>query len=205
VGLGIKTDFCAFEAGDGCHYKAPKPVDVDLGLVMARALKLLSAKLVACDMARCGPTDAAVTLQIHEPDKHPRCGPADVEGFFCRLNAGSKQEERVAIDLTREVHSALEACYTQGRLDERSAAKADRLLVRKLRYGAYAPEFRRLMGCDPEAAKVPPLETDDQELLGRLQKQRDDARDNLELAGSACPLAALALRRLEHEIKPGGD
>jgi hypothetical protein len=201
VGFIIKTDFCAFLGGDECQYKAPKPEDVNLSLMMNEALRALSRKLIDCDRSRCGPVTAAVTLQTRT--KHPSCGPADVEGFFCRLSAEAPPDKRVAIELARNVHSQLDACYTQGRVDERTAEKTGTILRRKLRYGAYASEFRSVMGCDPDVALVPRGERLDEDAIEDRQAQAAAEEDRMEAAQAACPLATLALRRLREHCDGG--
>lgn len=199
-GFNVKSDLCAFAGGDVCEYPEPTPEDIDLSALMDEALADLTVGLSPPPAGQCAHANVAVTLQVDRI--YPKCSGADAEGFFCRFKEearapnGDETEDFRLIELTRVVHGDLEACYNQSRVDERAAAKSDKQLQRKLRYGAYPPELRSAI-CQ---AGAEPLDED----------ARAKRRQKVERARYACPRAAQSrdvlrarIRQLQHnKAKP---
>lgn len=194
-GFNVKSDLCAFTGGDICEYPAPTPEDVDLSALLDEALVDLTTGLTPPPEKQCTDANLAVTLQIEAV--FPVCGPADAEGFFCRFKAvarGAEQDNEDArlIELARLVHGELQACYDQGRVDERTAALKDTLLQRKLRYGAYPPELRSAVCRGKEPASS-------EEAEAKRCDKVDRARYSCPRAAQTRDVLAARVREIEHE------
>jgi hypothetical protein len=191
-GFNVKSDLCAFAGGDVCEYPAPTPEEVDLSALMDEALSELTVGLSPPPETQCRHANVAVTLQTEKV--YPACLGADAQGFFCRFKeaardaSGAETEDYRLVELARIVHGDLEACYNQGRVDERAAAQGKKQLQRKLRYGAYPPELRSAV-CRGQVAHDADAEA--------------ERCDKVDRARYACPRAARSrdvLAARVHEI-----
>jgi len=107
---------------------------------------------------------------------------------------GAEQDNEDArlIELARLVHGELQACYDQGRVDERTAALKDTLLQRKLRYGAYPPELRSAVCRGKEPASS-------EEAEAKRCDKVDRARYSCPRAAQTRDVLAARVREIEHE------
>jgi hypothetical protein len=207
-GVTVKTDLC-FQLGyndQRCYYDATAQENVDLGSVLRRALRRVEpppepppGEEWAGDEWRTRPLCRAaakgVVLAKLGPSDH--CQGFEAEGFFCRTaNALADERLRARIEDIHRVHNELEACTTLQRRHSVGARANERSLKIRLQYGAYAPELRAALGCDPaaftpkeEAASLK-NETVKDNYKQERRTERANARRACELCPRACPPGA---------------
>lgn len=182
-GVSVKTDLC-FQLGFSnhvCYYPRTAQENVDLGSVMRRALRGLSPPppdfkdrqtLPLCQAAARGVS----LLKLGDDDD---CGAFEADGFFCRTKVALTDAAlKHRVHMVQLAHQELDKCTTQQRRSERVASAKKGSLQIRLQYGAYAPELRSDLGCDPDA---PPRTLKEEE--------REAERASVERACELCPLA----------------
>lgn len=207
-GVTVKTDLC-FQLGFNnrtCYYEPTAQENVDLGAVLRRALRRVDPPprdpLPGNEWRQrplCLATNKGVSLQ--KLDSADDCKGFEAEGFFCRTERALGTDPlRGRIEQVHQVHKELEACTTLQRRHAVDARANDRSLKIRLQYGAYAPELRADLGCDPEAFSPAEhkksLEDDEIAALERQERktERASVRRACELCPRACPADAFWMK-----------